>query len=331
VSDSSAMTVLVVDDQKTGRLMAAAELAAAGHRVLEADSGVAALDVFRRSRPDRVLLDVEMPGHEGYSVAQQMRRIEQGGWTPIIFLSGLVTDEALLKGIEAGGDDYLTKPLRPKLQAMQRLQGMRHRLLALSDELSLANERLKEQSHVDALTGLLNRRAFDEKLALEMAAVAREKSPLTLMLCDVDHFKLYNDTLGHLQGDACLQRVSALLRSACRRPRDAAARYGGEEFALIMPGTPKSGALMFARALVKAMAAAGLPHPQSPAGPYVSMSGGIVTLEPDAASMTPAEFIATADEALYAAKHGGRNRFHSANLNVDTGTAAEARSPAPAI
>lgn len=325
----SQMTVLVVDDQRSVRAVAAAELAAAGYRVLEADGGAEALELFRRLRPALVLLDVEMPQHDGYEVARQMRLAEPDGWTPIVFLSSLSDDAALCRGIEAGGDDYLTKPLRPavlraKLLAMQRLQGMRQRLVSISDELAMANQTLRSLSLADSLTGLLNRRAFDEKLAIEIGAIARERLPLTLVLCDIDHFKLYNDHHGHLAGDECLKRVSVLLRGACRRPRDAAVRYGGEEFALILPGTPKSGALLFARALVKAFATVALPHPTSPTAPHVTLSGGIVTLEPDDAIGTPAELTARADAALYRAKGQGRNRFHSDNLALDT-----AASPAP--
>jgi diguanylate cyclase (GGDEF)-like protein len=322
------LTVLVVDDQRAVRMVAAAELDAAGYHVLEADSAAMALDLFTRERPDLVLLDVEMPQHDGYAVARQMRLAEPDGWTPIVFLSSHSDDAALAKGIEAGGDDYLTKPLRPvvlraKLLAMRRLQDMRRRLVLVSSELSMANESLRTLSLVDALTGLLNRRAYDERLRSEVDAARREHAPLTLIMCDVDHFKLFNDHSGHQEGDACLQRVAKLLRSVCRRPRDAAARYGGEEFALILPGTPKSGALIFGRAIVKAFEAAAFAHPTSRVAPHVTVSGGIFTLEPGFPAETqPEDLTARADAALYLAKQRGRNRFHSANLEVDTGAPA---------
>lgn len=326
IPGSSQLTVLIVDDQRSVRMVAAAELTAAGYLVLEADNAGQAMDMFRRQRPDLVLLDVEMPQYDGYAVARQMRLDEPDGWTPIVFLSGRGDDEALWKGIEAGGDDYLIKPLRPvvlraKLHAMQRLQGMRRRLLSITEELGKANDALRTLSHVDALTGLLNRRAFDEKLRVEMEAARRENSPMTLILCDVDHFKLYNDKLGHVEGDACLQKVAALLRGTCRRPRDAAVRYGGEEFTLILPGTPKSGAFTFGRAIVKAFQSAAIPHPGSASAPHVTVSGGILTLEAGFdASTKPEEVTARADAALYVAKQRGRNRFFSSNLETDTAT-----------
>lgn len=247
--------VLVVEDQASIRALLADELRQVGaSEVLEATSADAALQLFKLRRPDLVLLDIRLPGgNDGYWVAQRMREAEPGGWTPIIFLSGLDGDLDVWRGIEAGGDDYLVKPVKPivlaaKLRAMRRLRDMRRRLVELTEELHLANQRLNEMVEVDALTGLVNRRGFDRILHSEILAARRDGTPLTLMLCDLDHFKRYNDSLGHVQGDTCLKEVSRVLREVCVRPRDVASRYGGEEFALILPGTPRSGAMTFARA-----------------------------------------------------------------------------------
>jgi len=222
--------------------------------VLEAPNGDVALQLFKLHRPGLVLLDIRLPGNDGYWVAQQMRMAEPGDWTPIIFLSGLDNDLDVWRGIEVGGDDYLVKPVKPivlmaKLRAMHRLLDMRRRLVSVSAELHQANQRLNEMVEIDALTGLVNRRGLDRILHNEILAARRDGTPLTLMLCDLDHFKRYNDALGHLQGDACLKQVGRVLREVCVRPRDVAARYGGEEFALILPNTPRSGAMTFARAL----------------------------------------------------------------------------------
>lgn len=221
-----------------------------------------------------------------------------------------------------GGDDYLVKPVKPivlvaKLRAMRRLLDMRRRLVSLSQELHLANQRLNEMVEVDALTGLVNRRGLDRILHNEIAAARREGEPLTLMLCDLDHFKRYNDSAGHLQGDACLKDVSRLLRDVCTRPRDVAARYGGEEFALILPGTPRSGAMTFARALGKLLSVRALPHPNSPLGPTLTLSGGITTCIPDEGTSAEA-MLMRADQALYAAKAQGRARFFSFEMQMDT-------------
>jgi diguanylate cyclase (GGDEF)-like protein len=170
---------------------------------------------------------------------------------------------------------------------------------------------------VDALTGLVNRRGFDRILHSEILAARRDGTPLTLMLCDLDHFKRYNDSLGHVQGDTCLKEVSRVLREVCVRPRDVASRYGGEEFALILPGTPRSGAMTFARALGKVLQSRAIPHPESPEGGVLTISGGITTCVPD--DSTSAEtMVMRADQALYAAKAQGRNRFFSFEMQMDT-------------
>ena len=319
--------VLVVEDDGALRATLAAELQQAGAtEVLQAAHAPAALQLFRQHRPDLVLLDICLPGSEdGYWVAQRMREAEPGDWTPIIFLSGLTGDLDVWRGIEAGGDDYLVKPVKPivlaaKLRAMRRLRDMRRRLVELTDELHQANQRLNEMVEmveVDALTGLVNRRGFDRILHSEILAARREGAPLTLMLCDLDHFKRYNDTLGHVRGDECLKIVARVLREVCVRPRDVAARYGGEEFALILPHTPRSGAMTFAHALGGLLKARGIAHPDSPLGQVLTFSGGITTCVPDAS--TSAEgMLMRADEALYAAKAQGRNRFFSFEMQMDT-------------
>ena len=315
--------VLVVEDQNSVRVALVGSLRHAGvSDVLEAANGNTALQLFKQHRPDLVLLDIRLPGNDGYWVAQQMRIAEPGDWTPIIFLSGLDSDLDVWRGIEAGGDDYLVKPVKPivlvaKLRAMRRLLDMRRRLVSMTQELHQANQRLNEMVEIDALTGLVNRRGFDRILHSEILAARRERLPLTLMLCDLDHFKRYNDSLGHPQGDTCLRDIGRLLREVCVRPRDVATRYGGEEFALILPNTPRSGAMTFARALGKLLGVRAIAHPASPLGKLLTLSGGITTCVPD--ENTSAEgLIMRADQALYAAKAQGRDRFFSFEMQMDT-------------
>ncbi len=314
--------VLVVDDQASQRAVTRESLEALGHRVTECAHAEQAQAVFKVVKPDLVLLDVEMPGLDGYAVARQMRASETGGWTPIVFLSTHHSDTDIWQGIQAGGDDYLAKPvsrqlLAAKLHAVQRLLQMRMRLLERSEELREANRRLTLLNEKDAMTGLLNRGGLDRALHEAIDRCGMAGQPLTLFLIDVDHFKAYNDALGHLAGDVCLKRVAQLLRDACPKATDLAARYGGEEFALLLPGTPRSGAMTLARALLRGMEQLALPHPASPTGPFVSFSGGITTLVP--ASETRGEaLLMRADEALYAAKGRGRNRFFSFEMQMDT-------------
>ena len=318
------MTILVVDDDSAVRAHLAALIDAAGHRVIEAAGADWALELFHRHRPQLVFSDVDMPGQGGYALARRIREQENGPWTPIVFLSALARPEHVAEGLEAGGDDYLVKPVHPvvlqaKIGAMRRLRSMQARLWTLSQDLQQANVALRRQSERDPLTGLLNRRGMDLCLATALRQARRKGAPLTLMLCDVDHFKRYNDRLGHQAGDECLRRVAALLAQVARRPHDAAARYGGEEFALILPDTPKSGALTLARAITRVFGAAALPHPASDAAAHVTLSGGITTCVPDEGT-TPSDLLLRADESLYVAKAKGRNRFFSFEMQ----TASEA-------
>lgn len=322
------MSVLVVDDQAVVRETLSSYLHQLGVKeVRAAASSEEALTLFRTLRPDLVLLDVCMPVNDGYWVAQQIREMDEGGWTPIIFLSALGRDEDLWRGIESGGDDYLIKPVTPlvlfaKLRAMQRLLKMRKRLSNLAEEALQNSKKLHKLVERDGLTGMINRRGFDRLLHQSIRQAKREGLPLTLMLLDIDHFKRYNDALGHLQGDTCLQHVSRLLQEICQRPNDTAARYGGEEFALILPNTPKSGAMTFARACLQMLKSLNLYHPDSPVGPSVTMSGGITTCIPGEHTSIE-ELVMRADEALYIAKAKGRNQFFSLELQQSTGTPAD--------
>jgi diguanylate cyclase (GGDEF)-like protein len=181
------------------------------------------------------------------------------------------------------------------------------RLVRASQELRDANASLAQLSRHDALTGLANRRSFDEYLSEQWALARRHQRSLALVLCDVDHFKAYNDHYGHPAGDACLARVAAVLRASCARPADLAARYGGEEFALILPDTDLAGGSQVAESARKALAALKLPHAHSSTDAYVSLSGGVAVLHPDS-TISAHELIAAADAALYQAKHSGRNQ-----------------------
>jgi diguanylate cyclase (GGDEF)-like protein len=323
LADQPPMSVLVVDDQAIVCETLSSQLRRLGvAQVHSATSWQEALTLYTSHRPDLVFLDVCMPEHDGYWVAQQIRELDEGGWTPIIFLSALDGDEDLWRGIEAGGDDYLVKPVTPlvlyaKLRVMQRLMKMRKRLSDLAEEALQVNKKLHKLVERDGLTGLINRRGFDRLLHQSIRQAKRNGQPLTLMLIDIDHFKRYNDALGHLQGDTCLQHVGRLLREICHRPQDSAARYGGEEFALILPNTPKSGAMTFARACLQMLNSFKLYHPDSPVGPTVTISGGI-TSGISGEHTTPEELVMRADKALYIAKAKGRNQFFSLEMQASS-------------
>ena len=307
------LKVLVVDDSRVMRIATRLAMERLGMEVIEAEDGARAIERFREERPDMVLIDVRMPGMDGYEVVRELRTLCGADWVPIVFVSAIEQEHGVEKAIEAGGDDFLTKPVSPvvleaKIRALRRLEGMRRELVAVSQRLREANQQLERLSHQDGLTGLGNRRLFDLLLLRELATARRESQPIGLLLADIDHFKAYNDRYGHVAGDECLQRVAAVLAECCKRTTDVAARYGGEEFALILPDTDEEGSRAVAAAIVRQVRALAIDHADSPTAPCVTLCLGVHCLVPQPETTT-ATLIAGADDALYRAKAAGRNRI----------------------
>jgi diguanylate cyclase (GGDEF)-like protein len=309
------MKALVIEDTVTSATLVCHQLSKMGLTPIHARDGVAGIEAFKREKPDLVLLDVIMPGIDGFEVARRLRQLEQSGeWTPIIFLTARTGEDDLRRGIEVGGDDYLIKPisemvLAAKVRAMQRIAQMRYSLLVLTRKLDDANRELTRLSAVDGLTGISNRRRFDETLAREWKRAARCHGEVAVLAADVDFFKQFNDGYGHQVGDECLKTVARTLESQLRRPTDLVARYGGEEFFVVLPETSPEGAWQVAEGLRQAVAALGITHRHSAAAPHVTISVG--------AASRPAlpgqdsgfvSLLKAADAALYEAKRLGRNR-----------------------
>lgn len=307
------MKVLIVDDSPTIRTALRGLVEKMGHSVIEVEDGREALQSYRRDKPDLVLIDVMMPVMDGYEAARQMREIRPDEWVPIIFLSSKEADQDLDRAIEAGGDDYLVKPvsfvvLNAKIRALQRIESTRVKLLETSRELAAANRELENLSRQDSLTGIANRRYFDSYLLTEIKRASRDREPLSLILADVDNFKAFNDCYGHQAGDDCLRHVATALKSVGKRPADLAARYGGEEFAIVLPGTTVEGAVDVAKSLVRAIEGMSIPHARSGVSNTVSLSQGIASMIP-VHDTKPESIIELADQALYQAKQQGRNRY----------------------
>ena len=309
------MKALVIEDTVTSATLICHLLDKMGLEPVHARDRQAGIEAFKRERPDLILLDIIMPGLDGFEVARRIRQLEKDGeWTPIIFLSARASDDDLARAIGVGGDDYLVKPvseivLKAKVRAMQRIAQMRYSLLVLTRKLDEANRELTRLSAVDGLTGIANRRSFDEALQREWRRAARKSSPVSLLIADVDYFKDFNDGYGHQHGDECLKKVAHVIAGRLRRPTDLAARYGGEEFVVVLPETDTQGALEVAEGMRRAVEAESIKHDFSAVAPLLTISIGV-------ASMIPArndedgfhDLLAQADAALYRAKRAGRNR-----------------------
>jgi diguanylate cyclase (GGDEF)-like protein len=306
------MKALVVDDTLTSATLVSHQLRKIGIETFVARDGAEGIELFKQHRPDLILLDVIMPGLNGYEVAKRIRQLERDGeWTPIIFLTARTSDEDLERGIAVGGDDYLVKPvseivLTAKVRAMQRIAQMRYSLVVLTRRLDEANRELTRLSSVDGLTGIANRRQFDEFLQREWSRGVRHESKLSLLMCDVDFFKQYNDCYGHQAGDECLRAVAQALANRVKRPTDLVARYGGEEFAVILPDTDREGACRLAEAMRQDIQQLAIEH-RAGIG-VVTLSMGVATVMAARSAPGPLALVRAADGALYEAKARGRNR-----------------------
>jgi len=303
--------VLVVDDQPVN-LQLMAEVLRESFDVLVATSGSRALEIASQGGVDLILLDVEMPEMDGIEVCTRLKAEPRTRDLPVLFVSarGEVQDET--RGFDAGGVDYIIKPVSGPLVCAR----VRTHL-----ELKLARDALKQMALVDGLTGIANRRRFDDALQSEWRRSARGGRPLTLILFDVDHFKRFNDAWGHVCGDNCLRSVAAALSAECHRAGDVVARYGGEEFAVILPDTTAAGALDVVRGLLRGIAQLRIRGGESEPPAEVSLSGGGVTLVPMVDG--PGEAMNLADHLLYQAKAAGRKRVLYRDL-TDEGSPDEA-------
>jgi len=289
--------VLLVDDQAVN-LQALHQVFQADCQVFAATSGVQALQLASAHLPDLVLLDVVMPDVDGYQVCAQLKANPLTAHIPVIFVTGNRDEESEAKGLDAGAVDFISKPINARIvRARARTQIL----------LKRQSDLLRQWVYVDGLTGVANRRRFDELSRIEWDRTQRRRAPLSLALVDVDWFKAYNDHLGHQAGDDCLQALGDALASGARRAGDLLARYGGEEFVLLLPDTPLEGAVALSEQLRATVEARALPHPGSPMG-RVTISVGVACRDADAPLPSLEALLQAADTRLYAAKREGRNR-----------------------
>ncbi|MDF1642917.1 MAG: diguanylate cyclase [Pseudomonadales bacterium] len=433
------MHIMIVEDSRSIRMLLTQTLEADNHLVISFSTGKEAVEYLKENEVDFILMDVELPGIDGFETTRQIRANENGNWHPIVYLSGRTEETLIKKGIDAGGDAYLTKPiqfieLKAKIKGLERIAEMRREILRANETLSAVlststegiymldsngtilslnqsackifgfdeneaigknasimsgdtqkyakpgsvkqhltqviqkqlgvlrevefrrksgerftgeisinfvpdnsggvyigifrditkrkayeqeleqsrialqavNETLTALSYQDGLTGIYNRRHFDESLVKEHKLASREQTEISIILCDIDHFKGFNDTYGHQEGDNCLQKVAKALNNSIKRPTDLVARYGGEEFVFVLPKTGAENAVIIAEKIRAAVLSLEIPNRASQTNQYVTLSLGVATIRPDHGSK-PDKLLQLADKALYAAKGAGRN------------------------
>lgn len=312
------MKILLVDDSRAIAMVTTARLESYGHEVRHAINGQTAIDLFQAERFDLVLMDIEMPGMNGFETTTRIRALEGNepwAWTPIIFVTATDSDTNLVTAIEAGGDDFISKSspegvLQAKMKAMSRIAALRSRL-------AQANGKLQDQANRDGLTGLLNRRAMDLRIDHLWELAIQHGGSFSLLMIDVDNFKKYNDHYGHQAGDECLCAVATCIDQVAEQvnrdqmvPGAFAARYGGEEFTMVLPEAAPGVHVGVALAVVESVAALNIPHDWNANWGKVTVSVGAACI---AQAGGPVNLVfRAADELLYRAKESGRNR-HEAN------------------
>ena len=291
--------VLLVDDTPDNLHLLAAVLAD-DYDVLVATDGRSALERVRNEpQLDLVLLDLYMPGLDGYEVCRRLRDETPARTLPVIFVTADDDERAQIEGFAHGAVDFIVRPFSvPVVRARVRTHV----------ELKRRSERLERLALLDGLTGIANRRAFEEDFDREWRRSIRMKSSICVYLTDVDNFKAYNDAYGYLAGDDALRILAQAMSKAILRPGDILARYSGEEFVGLMPDTDATGAAIVGERLLNAVRALSLPHAHSGTASIVTVSIGVAICRPGPASDRAALF-KLAGDALYAAKKGGRNQL----------------------
>ncbi|HEX8943388.1 MAG TPA: diguanylate cyclase [Gemmatimonadaceae bacterium] len=307
--ESDTPRILIVDDHEDNIELLRARLDAWGFTTDSAGDGEEALQRIQDSPPDLILLDVMMPKIDGIEVARRVKGNRSLPFIPIIMQTALDATENKVEGLEAGADDYITKPidfaeLKARVNSMLRIKRLQDALEERERQLLEANERLRHMSQTDALTGLDNRRYLEERIDEMFEHARRLNEPFACVMCDLDRFKSVNDTYGHQAGDAVLKQFARILRHEVREI-DRVGRYGGEEFMLLLPGTVLDAAVTFAERVRKEVEG----HTFTFDGTQICRTASFgVSAWPHPRIGNCDVLVRAADDALYVAKETGRNR-----------------------
>ena len=288
----------MVDDNTDNLRMLKNVLEESGYSVRAAPNGKLALSAAQGIIPDLILLDISLPDVDGYEICRILKENPDTVDVPIIFLTGKTDTQDILRGFDLGAADYV---LKPYISAILLARVNTH------IKLIMQKRELIELAEIDKLSEIANRRRFDSFLESEWRRCRRERNLISLIMGDIDNFKLYNDKYGHLYGDDVIKRVARIMKSYGKRATDLPVRYGGEEFALIMGNADSGHVLTVAESICRKVEELKIPHELSEAGDFVTLSLGVAELVPDE-SNNPDMLISKADKMLYQAKSEGKNR-----------------------
>jgi diguanylate cyclase (GGDEF)-like protein len=294
--DEKKNTILIVDDEKIN-LKSLTNILVPDYTVYAAKDGQTAIEYAKEYLPDLVLLDILMPDMDGYEVLTAFKKIGDIQNTPVIFITGLSSSEEEEKALALGAIDYITKPFKPAIIKLR----VRHQIRIINQLRAI-----EQLCLVDTLTEIPNRRSFDSRMGIEWYRAIREKTPISLLMIDVDKFKDYNDTYGHQQGDVVLKTIAKVFTTTLKRAIDFVCRWGGEEFVILLPNTDANGAMVVAERVRTNVEQTMIPCPDG-SFTKVTISIGVNTENPEKGSPVD-QFLSKADEALYVAKKTGRNK-----------------------
>ncbi|WP_319524022.1 diguanylate cyclase [uncultured Desulfosarcina sp.] len=304
--------ILLAEDDLISRQLCKKILAREGFAVTTVANGREALELFRQRFFPIVLTDWQMPEMEGPELCRAIREENPDRYVFIVMLTSKDSKENIISGLEAGADDYIAKPAHPAELVARIRTGIR--ILELERSLKAAVEEIHQMSVTDPLTGIYNRGYINKRLPQEIRRAHRYGRDLTLVLCDIDHFKRVNDTYGHLAGDAVLKSFARCLAGSIRQQVDWVGRYGGEEFLIVLPETHLEGALVLTERIRRTLESTPIETSGKTTG--ITSSFGVACFSPGTrkAVITPEALLQEADNLLYRAKSGGRNRVEAGQL-----------------
>ncbi|MCP5455385.1 MAG: diguanylate cyclase [Thermotogae bacterium] len=275
------------------------------YKTFFAKDGYKGIEVALKELPDIILIDIMMPGMDGYDVCRNLKNYPETKDIPIVFITAKDETEFEEKGLKAGAIDYIIKPFNPNVLKLRIKNHV---------ELKRSKDLLRQMSYIDGLTGIYNRRLFDQTIEREWRRAIRNSSEISLIMIDIDYFKKYNDTYGHIEGDNCLKKISKVLTTGVKRAGDFCARYGGEEFVILLPDTRLENAEDIAGKIRKNVEDLRIEHRDSEISDFVTISLGVASKIPEINDADYSILIESADKALYFAKNNGRNRVEKINI-----------------